>query len=120
MTEPYDNAIALKYVENMQPENKLVATFILKESENVTVMHCCLHNPNLSILASTRIQQDFFLKLSPKKETLLKCTADIRCFDKNRQQILIKMCKTRWLERSLAYEHFYFAFYCSLWKLWKL
>ena len=30
------------------PEKKGTASFILKESENVLVMHCCLHNLNLS------------------------------------------------------------------------
>ena len=102
----------------MQSENKQVASFILRESENVTVMHCCLHN--LSILASARIQLiDHVIESHKnatsssnclqKKETLLKYSADIRCFDKNRKQILIEMCKTRWLEKDLADEHFYFA-----------
>ena len=30
------------------PEKKGVASFILKESENVIVTYCCLHNLNLS------------------------------------------------------------------------
>ena len=49
------------------------------------------------------------MTLSPKKETLLNYIADIRRPDKNRRQILIGMCKTRWSERDLAYEHLYFA-----------
>ena len=47
--------------------------------------------------------------MSPKKETLLNYIAEIRRLDNNWQQILIGMCKTRWLERDLPYEHFYFA-----------
>ena len=79
-----------------------------------------MHNLNLSIAASARIQlidnviesyknTTFFFKLSPKKETLLNYIAEIRRLDNNWQQILIGMCKTRWLERDLPYEHFYFA-----------
>ena len=107
---------------NLQSEKKGVASFILKESENAVVTHCCMHNLNLSIAASARIQvidnmielyknifKKIFFKLSPKKETLLNYIAEIRRLDNNRRQILIGMCKTRWSERDLAYEHFYFA-----------
>ena len=40
---------------------------------------------------------------------LLNYMVDIRRFDYNRQQILNGMCKSRYLERDLAYEHFYLA-----------
>ena len=80
-----------------------------------------MHGLNLSILASARIQlidnavesyknTTFFFELSPKKETLLIYTADIRRLDTNRQQILTGMYETWWSERDLAYEHFCLAF----------
>ena len=105
---------------NMQSEKKGVASFISKESENAPVTHCNTHNLNLSISASAKIQlvdnviesyksTTFFFKLSPKKESLLKHIADIRLIDSNRRKVLIGMCKTRWSERDLAYEHFYLA-----------
>ena len=105
---------------NQKRKKKRVASFILKESENAVVTHCCMHNLNLSTAASARIQlidnviesyknTTFFFKLSPKKETLLNYITEIRRLDNNRRQILIGMCKTRWSERDLAYEHFYFA-----------
>ena len=64
-----------------------------------------MHNLNLSISASARIQfidnviepyksTTFLIKLPPKKETLLIYKADIRRLDNNSQQILIEMCKT--------------------------
>ena len=104
----------------MQSEEKGIASFILKESENALVTHCCIHNLNLSISASARIHlidnviesyknPTFFFKLSPKKATLLNYIAEIRRLDNNRRQVLIGMCKTRWSERDLAYEHFYLA-----------
>ena len=40
---------------NLQSEKKEVASFILKESENAVVTHCCMHNLNLSIATSARI-----------------------------------------------------------------
>ena len=79
-----------------------------------------MHNLNLSIAASARIQlfdhvieshknTTFSFKLSPKKETLLNNTAEIRCLDNDRQQKLIGMFKGWWSERDLGYEHFYLA-----------
>ena len=84
---------------NLQSEKKGVASFFLKESENTVVTHCCMHNLNLSISASARIQlidnviesyknTTFFFKLSPKKETLLNYILEIRRLDNNRRQIL--------------------------------
>ena len=32
---------------NRESENKVVANFILRESENAVVTHCCMHNLNL-------------------------------------------------------------------------
>ena len=104
----------------MQLEKKGVASFILKESGNTVVTHCCMHNLNLSISASAKIQlianviesyknATLFFKLSTKKETLLNYIAKIRRLDNNRQQILTGMCKTRWSERDLADKHFYLA-----------
>ena len=77
--------------------------------------HYYKHNLNLSISASVRIHlvdtviesyksTIFYFKLSPKKETFLNYIADII-----QRQILLGMCKARWLERDLAYEHFYLA-----------
>ena len=77
-----------------------------------------MHNLNLSISASARIQlidnvteshknTTFFFKLSLKKETLLNYVADIRRLDNNRRQTLTGMCETRWLENDLACKHSY-------------
>ena len=103
---------------NLQSEKKGVASFILKELENVVITHCCMHNLNLSIYGSVRIQlidsaiesyknSIFIFKLSPKKEALLNYIAETSRLDKNRQEKLTGMCKARWSERDLAYEHFY-------------
>ena len=64
----------------MQSENKGIAIFTLKELDNAVVLHCCMHNLNLSISASARNQlignvieshkNTTFFKLSSKKETL--------------------------------------------------
>ena len=62
----------------MQSEKKGAASFVLEESENAVVKHCCMHNLNLPISALARIQlignviesyknTIFFFKLSPKK-----------------------------------------------------
>ena len=99
-------------------KRKGVASFILKESENAVVTHFCMHNLNLSISALGRIDlidnviesyknTIFFFKLSPKKETFLNYITEIRRLGNNRRQILIGMCKTKWSERDLTYEHFY-------------
>ena len=40
----------------MQSEKEGIAGFILKESENAIVAHCCMHNLDLSISASARIE----------------------------------------------------------------
>ena len=40
----------------IQSEKEGVARFILKESENTVVTHCCIHNLNLSISVLARIQ----------------------------------------------------------------
>ena len=59
----------------MQSEKKGVVS--LKDSENSVITHCCMHNLDLSISASARIQlidnvielhksANFFFKLSPK------------------------------------------------------
>ena len=77
-----------------------------------------MHNLTLPISALARIDlidnviesyknTIFFFKLSPKKETLLNYITEIRRLDNNRRQILIGMCKTKWSERDLTYEHFY-------------
>ena len=98
----------------MQSEKKGIAGFILKESENAIVAHCCMHNLDLSISASARTELFdnmielykniiFFFKLYSKKETLLNYITEIRCFGNNRRQILIGMCKTRWSKRDSAY-----------------
>ena len=99
-------------------KRKGVASFILKESGNAVVTHFYMHNLNLSISALGRIDlvdnviesyknTIFFFKLSPKKETLLNYITEMRRLGNNRRQILIGMCKTKWSERDLTYEHFY-------------
>ena len=66
-------------VPNLQSEKKGVASFIFKKSESALVAHCCMHNLNLSISASARIQlmdnvieshknTILFFKLSKKRD----------------------------------------------------
>ena len=91
------------------PEKKGVASFILKESENVVVTYCCLYNLNLSNFGisknSTYWQCDWMVQ---KHYLLLQIVSkEIRRLGNIRRQILIEMCKTRWLERYLTYEYFY-------------
>ena len=50
-----------------------------------------------------------FFNTSPKRERLLKNVAELRCISAEKRKILIGMCKTRWSERDVAYEHFYLA-----------
>ena len=84
-----------------------------------------MNDLNLSISALARIQLvdnvtelnksiTFFFNLSPKRENLLTCIADIKCTNSNKTNRLIGMCKTRWSERNVAYEYFppSFTFYC--------
>ena len=86
---------------NMQSEKVGVAAAILSLSPLAFVHHCCLHNLNLS-LAST-------CKMSPKREVLLEMIVTLRIPDIKRRKVIVGMCKTRWSERDVAFEHFYLA-----------
>ena len=40
----------------MKSEKKDAASFVLKESENAVVLHCTIHNLNLSVSSAANIQ----------------------------------------------------------------
>ena len=105
---------------NMQSLRKGVASYILKESPNAIVTHCSSHNLNLSIATTSKIPIidnilevykgiTIFFNTSPKREQLLENVPELRCVSAEKRKILVGMCKTRWSERDVAYEHFYLA-----------
>ena len=105
---------------NMQSLRKGVASYILKESPNAIVTHCSPHNLNLSIAATSKIPIidnilevykgiTIFFNTSPKRQCLLENVPELRCVSAEKRKILVGMCKTRWSERDVAYEHFYLA-----------
>ena len=107
-------------VSNMPSLRKGVASYILKESLNVIVTHCSSHNLNLSIATTSKIPIidnilevykciTIFFNTSPKRERLLENVAELRCVSAEKRKILVGMCKIRWSERDVAYEHFYLA-----------
>ena len=105
---------------NMQSQKKGTASFILKESPNAVVTHCCSHNLNLSLASSCKIpiidnvletykSIIIFFNTSPKREALLQHIYSIRCETVEKRKILEGLCKTRWSERDISYERFYLA-----------
>ena len=105
---------------NMQSQKKGAASYISKESPSVIVTHCCNHNLNLSLATSCKIPiidnitetykaVTIFFNTSPKREGLLEHIFCLRCISAQKRKVLIGLCKTRWSERDIAYEHFYLA-----------
>ena len=101
---------------NMQSKKKSVASVILREAPNAIVTHFCSHNFNLSLVASCNLAIiDNVLEVyksitihfnsSPKEEKLLEHIVITRCESIGRQKMLVAMCKTRWSERDVPYEH---------------
>ena len=104
----------------MQSRKKGVASAIWREAPNSVVTHCCSHNLNLSLAASCNLDViDDILEVyksitihfnsSPQKEKLLEHIVITHCESKGRRKVLLGMCKTRWSERDVSYEHFYLA-----------
>ena len=105
---------------NMQSQKKGAASYISKESPSAIVTHCCSHNLNLSLATSCKIPiidnitetykaVTIFFNTSPKREGLLEHIFCLRCISAQKRKVLIGLCKTRWSERDIAYEHFYLA-----------
>ena len=46
---------------------------------------------------------------SPKRECLFEYIVRSRCNGAEKRKVLVGMCKTRWSERDISYEHFYIA-----------
>ena len=108
---------------NMQSEKKRAASYISKESPSAIVTHCCSHNLNLSLATSCKIPiidnitetynsvtaVTIFFNTSPRHEGLLEHIFCLCCISAQKRKVLIGLCKTRWSERNIAYEHFYHA-----------
>ena len=104
----------------MQSQKKGAASYISKESLSAIVTHCCSHNLNLSLTTSCKIPiidnitetykaVKIFFSTSSKREGLLEHIFCLRCISAQKRKVLIGLCKTRWFERDIAYEHFYLA-----------
>ena len=103
---------------NMQPQKKGAASYISKDLLSAIAAPCCSHNLNLSLATSSKIPiidnitetykaVTIFFNTSPKREGLLEHIFCLRCISTQKQKVLIGLCKTRWSERDIAYEHFY-------------
>ena len=104
----------------MQSQRKGAASYVLKKSPRSIVTHCCSHNLNLPLGSSCKHQEiDNNLKIykvivtffnsSPKRKGLLEYIVRSRCIGAEKREVLVGMCKTRWSERDISYEHFYLA-----------
>ena len=96
------------------------SSVILREAPNSIATHCCSHNFNLSLatscnLAITDNELGVYESItihfcsSPKKEKLLEHIVITRCESIGRRKELISICKTRWSQQDVSYEHFYLA-----------
>ena len=105
---------------NMQSQKKGAASYISKELLSAIVTHCCSHDLNLSLATLCKIPiidnitetykaVTIFFSTSPKREGLLEHIFCLRCISAQKRKVLIGLCKTRWSERDIAYEHFYLA-----------
>ena len=104
----------------MQSQKKGAASSISKESPSAIVTHCCSHNLNLSLATSCKVPiidnitetykaVTIFFNTSPKREGLLEHIFCLLCVSAQKRKVVIGLCKTRWSERDIAYEHFYLA-----------
>ena len=96
---------------------KGAASFVLKESPKAIVTHCCSHNSNLSLALSCKNPEidnvlktykaiTIFFNSSPKRESLLE-HIEKSCYNgAEKRKVLVDMCKSRWSERDISYEHF--------------
>ena len=53
-----------------------------------------------------------FFKYSPKREKLLDYVIEEEIHSCPQRKVVIGLCKTRWAERDIAFEHFYHAYPC--------
>ena len=103
----------------MQSEKKVVVSYILARAPQGGVTHCNSHYLNLVISTAAKLpivdnalEQlkaiQIFFNTSTKEKVFLPHIVVNECFDSKRS-VLLGMCKTRWSERDISYEHFYLA-----------
>ena len=106
---------------NMASERVGVQSRIRGHAPLASYTHCTGHCLNLVTVHSCKILYikntldkmqavcAFFLN-SPKRNGLLEEIVGRQTFEGNRRKSLIDLCKTRWAERQIAYQHFYQCF----------
>lgn len=105
---------------NMLSDRKGVASIILQQAPKAKITHCCSHNLNLSLAKASKIESidrildqqkavQLYFNASPKRERLLEHIVQLRCHESTNRSVLVGLCKTRWSERDISYEHFYLA-----------
>ena len=68
-----------------------------------------VQNSKIDNITETYKAVTIFFNTSPKREGLLEHIFCLRCISAQKRKVLIGLCKTRWSERDIAYEHFYLA-----------
>ena len=106
---------------NMSSERVGVQAQIKELSPLATYIHCSSHQLYLVITHSCILAEvhnvvdqlqhccHFFLT-SPKRSGLLELIVSKGVVDKCKRKPLLDLCKTRWVERHTAYQHFYQSF----------
>ncbi len=108
----------------MSSENKGVAAYILERAALAIYQHCSNHNLNLVIVhACGKTMVDINncvvqlkavvskFENSPKMNELLTTVLETACnTDQGLRSSLLRLSKTRWAARHLAYERLYFVY----------
>ena len=102
---------------NMQSQKKGASSYFLKESPKAIVTHCCSHNLNLSLASSCKHSGiDNIWKTYKAITIFLTAVQNGRIYQSTlsnpavlvlKNKVLVGICKTRWSERGVSYEHFY-------------
>ena len=106
---------------NMSGVRKGLSGRILEQSKKAFYTHCTSHALNLCIAATCKEQNiqtilsqmtalSIFFKYSPKREKLLEYVVEKETHSCPQRKVVIGLCKTRWAERDIAFEHFYLAY----------
>ena len=75
---------------------------------NLPLAPSCKHQEIDNNLKIYKVIVTFF-NSSPKRKGLLDYIVRSRCIGAEKREVLVGMCKTRWSERDMSYEHFYLA-----------
>ncbi len=106
---------------NMSSGRIGVQACIKEQSPLAVYVHCSGHCLNLTISTSCNLPEvrnvldkmkhccRFFL-LSPKRNGLLELVVSNHIQEPSKRKVLLDMCRTRWAERHIAYQHFYQAY----------